>query len=1053
MRFKHYAKFLLPLAAAAGLLASEHRGLVKFSGLPLPGATITASQGDKKFSAVTDADGAYVFPNLADGVWTLDIEMLCFAPLHQEVAVAPNAPSPVWDLKLLSLDEIKTTAAPKAAPAAETVTAGAPSVAAPAPASKPAKGGKGVPPPPVSNPAGGFQRASLNASDNGAKPASETQTPANEDTNGSVPSDGLLINGSVNNGAASPFAQSAAFGNARRNGRSLYNGNLGFILDNSNLDARSYSLNGANTVKPDTNHFQGVFAFGGPLPVPGMQRLRRPNFVVNYQWTRNRTATTTPATMPTEALRSGDLSSLAVPIYDPASSTDPTKRQPFPGNVIPQNRISPQATSLLSLYPDPNFSGGTFNYQVPLISTLHQDDLQARMNKTIGRSNQVNGTFGLSAVRSANPNIFNFQDANRRLGFNTTVNWMHRFSQRMFLTLGTQYSRLSIRNTPYFAFQDNVAAIAGITGNNQDPANWGPSNLNFASGIASLGDGGQSFTRTQTSGYTVDLFWNHAPHNFRFGLDVKRQQVNLLSQQDPRGTFTFNGAATQAVDANGVSVPRTGSDFAGFLLGIPDAVSLATGNADKYLRFDMWDAYFNDDWRVGPGFTLNAGARWEYGSPASEKYGRLVNLDIAPGWSAISPVVGLSPTGSLTGQQYPGSLIRPDRLGFEPRIGFAWHPILASSLVVRGGYGVYYDTSVFTGIAAMMAQQAPLSNSFSIQNNVTNPFTMAARLDKLAPPTPNTFAVDPNFQVGYSQNWQLSAQRDLPGSMVITATYLGTKGTRARQSFLPNTYPAGVTSPCPACPSGFVFLTSNGNSTREAGQVQLRRRLRAGITATLNYTYSKSIDDASLGGRNQQATVQTAALIAQNWLDLAGERALSNFDQRHLVSFNAQYTSGMGIGGGTLLSGWRGAMFKDWTVATQVNAGTGFPLSPVFPSTVKGTGLTGPLRPDYTGAPLYDPQQPGLFLNPAAFTAPVGHFGNAGRNSITGPSTFTMGASLARTFRIDERRNIDLRFDATNALNHVTYPSWVTTVGSSQFGLPTSANQMRVIQTTLRMRF
>jgi hypothetical protein len=161
----------------------------------------------------------------------------------------------------------------------------------------------------------------------------------------------------------------------------------------------------------------------------------------------------------------------------------------------------------------------------------------------------------------------------------------------------------------------------------------------------------------------------------------------------------------------------------------------------------------------------------------------------------------------------------------------------------------------------------------------------------------------------------------------------------------------------------------------------------------------------------------------------------------------------MGLGGGTLLSGWRGALFKDWTVLTQINAGSGFPLTPVFPQTIKGTGITGPLRPDYTGAPLYDSPQPGLALNPAAFAQPVGHWGTAGRNSITGPDTFTLAASLARTFRVDERRSLDLRFDAANALNHVTFPSWVTTVGSSQFGLPLAANAMRTIQTTLRVRF
>ena len=109
--------------------------------------------------------------------------------------------------------------------------------------------------------------------------------------------------------------------------------------------------------------------------------------------------------------------------------------------------------------------------------------------------------------------------------------------------------------------------------------------------------------------------------------------------------------------------------------------------------------------------------------------------------------------------------------------------------------------------------------------------------------TPDTFAIDPNFRVGYAQNWQASVQRDLPGSLQLTATYLGIKGTRGMQEFLPNTYPVGAANPCPVVLLGFAYLTSNGNSTREAGQVQLRRRLHNGLTATLQYTFSKSIDD------------------------------------------------------------------------------------------------------------------------------------------------------------------------------------------------------------------
>ncbi len=277
-------------------------------------------------------------------------------------------------------------------------------------------------------------------------------------------------------------------------------------------------------------------------------------------------------------------------------------------------------------------------------------------------------------------------------------------------------------------------------------------------------------------------------------------------------------------------------------------------------------------------------------------------------------------------------------------------------------------------------------------------------------------------------------------------------------------------------------MTSGGNASREAGQIQLRRRLHNGLQASVQYTFAKAIDDDALvggsgasgpttgqgagnpgpggspagsaasGARAAGAAGAGQAAIAQNWLNLAAERSLSNFDQRHAVSFQLQYTTGMGVRGGTLLNGWRGALFKQWTFMTQINAGTGLPLTPVYPAPPGGAGVNGTVRPQYTGASLYTAE--GRFLNPSAFTAPpAGQWGNAGRNSITGPAQFAANAALARTFQLNDRFSLDVRFDSTNALNHVTFPSWNTVVGNAQFGLPVTANAMRVIQTNVRVRF
>ncbi len=1041
------------------LAAAEHHGQVKFGGLPVPGATVTAVLGDKKLTAVTDPQGFYSFPDLSDGAWEFRVEMLCFAPSSRQVTIAAGAPAVEWELKLLPFDEIK-----KAAISASTLPE---AQAQPAPAggvanrtggadrNTPARKASPVPDAGKASPAAAvppdrFQRADLNAvnPDTPAIGAAERESATfggqSPDELAQRAADGLLISGSVNNSASSPFGQLPAFGNLRKGRGSLYNGSLGLILNNSALDARSYSFTGQDTAKPAYSRMTGLASFGGPIRLPFVAR-NGPTVMLNYQWTRNRNVTTQAGLMPTEALRRGDFSQVLSAMGQPIRIFDPMTGLQFPDNVIPPDRISPQARALLDLYPRTALEG-RFNYQVPIQSVVHQDSLQSRVNKSLGRTNQLSGSFAWQSIRSSTPNLFGFVDTTESTGLNGSLNWRHNFTSRLLANVGYQYSRSSARTRSFFQNLSNVSGEAGIRGNSQDPTDWGPPDLMFAGGATSLSDGRPSSHHNQTSSVSYAMFWSHGRHNFSLGADFRRQQFIVLSQQNPRGTFAFTGAATQA-QSDGLPLAGTGSDFADFLLGIPDTVSIAFGNADKYFRASSYDAYLTDDFRINPGLTLNAGMRWEYGSPITELYGRLVNLDIAPGFAAAAPVLANQPMGALTGTHYPESLLRPDKTAFQPRIGIAWRPFPASSMVVRAGYGIYYNTSVYTSIATQMAQQAPLSKSLSVQNGPGYPLTLANAFNASPSGALATFAVDPDFRVGYAQNWQVSIQRDLPWSLVMTATYLGTKGTRGVQQFLPNTYPVGAANPCPACPSGFTYFASNGNSTREAGQIQMRRRLRNGFTATVQYTWSKSIDDAALGGRGQGN-----AVIAQNWLDLRAERGPSSFDQRHLLDLQMQYSPGMGLRGGALMKGWKGRLLKEWTITSQITAGSGFPLTPIYPAAVSGTGVTGSIRPDVTGASLYSAPA-GYFLNPAAYTAPsYGTWGNAGRNSITGPAQFSLNASLGRTFQVKDRIILDLRIDSANVINHVTFTGWNTTVNSTQFGLAVGANPMRTIQITLRAR-
>jgi trimeric autotransporter adhesin len=1036
-----YLVGMLAMLAFPGIaVASEYHGQVTFGGLPLPGATVTVTQGAKKVSAISDQGGLFTFPDLADGPAKMEIEMQCFSSVHADITVSAATPAAKWELALLPLDQItKLTTLP------------------PAP----------LPSPTLKKPAA---PGSPNES------AAEIPKPAEQASQQS--SDGFLVNGSVNNAATSRFSIDQAFGNRRSNSRSLYNGGFAAIVDNSALDARPYSLSGLNTPKAAYNRITGIATLGGPLRIPHLLP-RGPNFFVAYEWTRNHTAETESGLVPTEAERTGDLSDLVNPLGQPVVVYNPETGAPFPGNVVP---VSAQAQSLLGLYPTPNITGNSlYNYQIPVLDSSHQDILLSRLDKTLGHRDELYGSFNFQSTRASSANLFRFVDTTDTLGINTSINWQHRFNRQLFLFSSYNFSRLRTHIVPYFENRQNISGDAGISGNNQDPVNWGPPALTFSSGITPLSDDQSSFNRNRTDRFSGSVGLYRGRHNMTAGGDLRKQQYNDFFQQDPRGTFTFTGAATQGI-ANGIATG--GSDLADFLIGVPDTSSIAFGNADKYLRQTVFDVYFADDWRVQSNLTLNVGLRWDYGAPMTETQGRLVNLDVAPGFTAVAPVLGSDPIGPLTGIHYPSSLIRPDKLGFEPRVGVSWRPIPASTIVVRAGYGIYDDTSVYQTSVLQLTQQAPLSKSLSVENSAACPLTLANAFAPCSSITANTFAVDPNFRVGYAQTWQLAIQRDLPGALQMTASYLGVKGTRGLQQFLPNTYPIGAVNPCLSCPAGFVYQASGGDSTRQAGQLQLRRRLRSGFTASLLYTFSKSMDDdATLGGQghitagNQSAappssgpgqnpgqgssattsTTQGAAsptpTIAQNWLNLHAERSLSSFDQRHLLNLQAQYTSGEGLGGGTLMSGWAGRLLKEWTVVTTAVVGSGLPETPVYLAAVPGTGFTGTIRPDPTGVPI-SLSRGSQHLNPAAYSAPLpGLWGIAGRNSITGPSQFTLDTSLNRTFRPSARFFLDAKVAATNMLNHPVFTGWNTTVNSTQFGLPLAPNAMRSLETSLRLRF
>src|SRR5436190_8743723 len=375
------------------LMLTGHQGTVSISGVPIPGATVTFTKGDQKLVTITDANGAYAVPDLPDGTWTVQVEMLGFAPAKQDITPASNAPVTEWDLKLLPMDQMHAEAAkaPAAATGAQRSQAGF-QRAEVRETAKPT----GVSIAPVEPPPTSF--ANLSAEDLARRAA-----------------DGLLVNGSVNNAASSQYGQLPRIGNNVPGQRSLYTGSVNTFFDSSRLDAQQFSLTGQPTPKPDFTKMTGGFNFGGPLRIGNFLRRNSPTFFVGYTRTQNRNANTASGRVPTALERIGDFSQTRIQRVDPATGAlvdspvrilNAVTGQLFDNGVIPENVISSQARALLQLMPLPNFNGGArYNYQLPLVDTTHTDSLQTRLTKSLNTRHALNGTFDMQSTRNDTPNL------------------------------------------------------------------------------------------------------------------------------------------------------------------------------------------------------------------------------------------------------------------------------------------------------------------------------------------------------------------------------------------------------------------------------------------------------------------------------------------------------------------------------------------------------------------------------------------------------------------------------------------------------------------------
>lgn len=1038
---KRLAQFFLLVFVACACWAQGSRltGVVTARSKPIPGATVEVRfNGETKASTVSEEDGQFVLvlPEgaSAQGEWSITVEIFGFEPFRRVVTAAESR-QPLE----LSLTLAAVTAAPVSVPAEAPPPAAAPAlVETESSESLLVQGSlsRGIDASEVMPPedAGAMEpeKTGKKAGKKGSLEAASL---------GAIGAGGKKVKaGKKGSARTRKQTASAAFGNRSKKKRSAIRGTLSLQARTSALDATPYSVNGQSLVKPDYSQMRYSATIGGPLLIPKLLEDDRTQFTLTIQRTRNTNPFTSFSTLPNAAERAGDFANTrtGAVIFDPVAQT------PFPGNRIPASRIAPAATGLLALIPSPNQTGLIQNFRV--VSTVPQNTQQLSLSlaRPLSTRDRLSFQMSLQGRESVNVQPYGFRDPTETTGRNFDLRWNHTFSPRLIVTSHAKYNLNRSEQRPFFAFQRDVSGELGIAGNSREPINWGPPNLNFTN-YGDLQDGAHSDRRIHTWTYGGGLTWVRGRVTTTAGVEYARAQWNTFAEQNARGTLFFGGLLTSG-RFNGFPQANTGSDFADFLLGLPQQASLRSGGADTYLRSSTFSGYVQQAIKVSRTVSLSIGNRYEVWRPFTERYDRMANLALNADVTRVEQV--------LPGGSYPRGLVDTDWNNVSPRLGLAWKP--HKRLAVRAGYGIYMDGTAISRLPTRLAAQPPFATTSNFNTSASNVLTLASPFTGSRDVrVRNSYAVDRHYLIPYAQSWNYALDFDLPRHLALELTYLGTKGTRLVMQRQPNRAAPG--SPANSEERrrienavGFTYDSTEGNSIFHAGQVKFQRKYSKGLGWSALYTFAKSIDNAtSVGGAGN--------VVVQDDRNYAAERGLSIFDRRHSLVGNVVLSSPFGPKAyflreresiaGRLLSGWM------LTLATTARAGT--PLTARVLGNVAdaaGTGATGSGRASATGLPISG----GGYFNTAAFGLPVaGTFGNAGRNTIPGPKFVSGSASLSRSFRLGDsaRRILELRAEAENFLNQVNVTGLCVVVNALEYGLATRAGDMRNLNFTARFRF
>lgn len=808
------------------------------------------------------------------------------------------------------------------------------------------------------------------------------------------------------------------------------------------------------------------------------------------------------ARYPTAAERTGNLSSLlartdAAGNPAPIRIIDPLTGQPFAGNIIPANRISPVATELFKLIPDapqparltdfnavytkPQFDysekyDARFDYNVSQRDRLFARATIARLDQASRYSGDVPGAHGSSTKKQWNYTI--------------ATNWTSVLNPSTIAVFQFSYRNLPFRNIPSVG---DVQFPVPINDLRPAPPYAGPPAIAIGTnglGISTLFDR-LLFNVSEDYGYTFDpnitkIIGNHT---FKAGFTYLTGRKTTEIASPPYGRYTtvsdFNNARS--------TTSATGDAFADFLLGYPSTTDVTIGEVGGFHKKTNYHAYIQDDWKVTPRLTLNLGLRYDNFGFFEEEFGRAAVADFATGKVVIpdSSTGNIHPAFQQFSDRYveagtlglPNTFIHPNNYDFAPRVGGAYR--ITPTFVARGGFGVYYVDYTINEFrnsinVAPFVRRAQLSRSLLLSQNVN-----VNQLFTFQNPTANSNAAgadtqlttldgfNPDYPTMRLYSWNFTLEKDLGWGLGLRSSYVGNIGRHLSRSVRVNACPPGpteclaraATDPTRRKWTQFGIdagqRAGDGESNYNAWEIELQKRFANGLLFDVNYAFARAFNY-----QFQASDPVGNPLWRYDYGPVAQQPA-------HILHWNYVYELPYGSGKrwgasssrivNAVLGGWQLSGIGTWQSGTPLTVTAGVGQSPTGAATNRADRIAdGKL--DHSGLSRGEKAlkwfetaayRVPAFVNAAA-TRPTRQFGTAGIGTVTGPRFFTFDTIAQKNFYVAEKYKLQFRVEVFNPFNAVMLGDPDVNASSPNFGRIRTSNpnySPRNIQLGFRLDF